>query len=164
MKNLFKKYTEFNFWANKRISSALRPLNEEILNTELNSSFRTVKLTVLHISDAEQIWTERLNGISPKYWPSADFIGNGSEAVEMLINSSVRLNDTVKQLSPEFINSEINFNDMKGNPHKAKVYDIIQHAVNHSTFHRGQVVTMLRELGIKSLPSTDYITFTRENP
>lgn len=163
MIDLFIKFTEFNLWVNKRISSTLSLVNDGLLNSELKSSFRTVKLTVLHISDAEQIWTERLNGMSPKYWPSADFIGSGSDAVEMLINNSLKLNDTVKLLSPEFINSEISFNDMKGNPHNANVYDIIQHAVNHSTFHRGQIVTMLRELGVKSLPSTDYITYTREN-
>jgi uncharacterized damage-inducible protein DinB len=38
---------------------------------------------------------------------------------------------------------------------------ILQHVVNHSTYHRGQIATMLRQLGTKAIP-TDLIAYHRE--
>jgi uncharacterized damage-inducible protein DinB len=51
---------------------------------------------------------------------------------------------------------------MKGIEFKSAVDEILFHVVNHGTFHRGQMITMLRELGYTSFPSQDLIAFTRE--
>lgn len=162
MKNIYIKYTKYNYWANCRLADTLKKLPPELIDKELKSSFKTIKLTVLHIYDAETIWLERLNDQPAVSWPSAKFTGSNFDALELLQNSSEQLIDKIEGLAPELFDTQISFNDMKGNPHKAYVNDIIQHAVNHSTFHRGQIVTMLRECGVTEISSTDYITFTRE--
>lgn len=111
--------------------------------------------------DAETIWLERLNGNSPKIWPSAN-INNETSPGELLIISSKDIYEKLSSQSDSYSASIVEYNDMKGIRHNSQVSDIIHHLVNHSTFHRGQIVTMLRELGVTQIPSTDYITFTRE--
>jgi uncharacterized damage-inducible protein DinB len=45
---------------------------------------------------------------------------------------------------------------------KQPVYQVLVHIFNHGTYHRGQLVTMLRQLGVEKIPQTDYIVWTRK--
>jgi uncharacterized damage-inducible protein DinB len=66
-----------------------------------------------------------------------------------------------EQSSLAFLNSDITYHNFKGENFNNKVSGIIKHVVNHGSFHRGQVVTILRTLGINTIPSTDYIQWLR---
>lgn len=161
MIDLLKKYTAYNLWANKRIIDKLTPLTEEMLNKELKSSFRTITLTVLHMYDAETIWLKRLEGISLNEWPAKNFRGSPPEALQMLENASIKIADYAGNITEDNLYNECSFTSLEGKPYTMKVYDIIHHCMNHSTFHRGQIITMLRELDENELPSTDYIAYLR---
>ena len=163
MIELSKKYSDYNYWANKRLIDKLRLLPDEILNKEQKSSFRTITATVLHINDAETVWMKRLEGISLTEWPSKDFNGSAYEALKLLENSSMKIKEYASVLTNEKLNEDCPFSSLDGKPYIMKIYDILQHAMNHSTFHRGQIVTMLRNLDITELPSTDYIAYLRSN-
>lgn len=162
MKEILVSYTKYNQWANQRLCKRIGQIEEHLWDTELKSSFKTIKQTLLHMWDAQQIWYHRLNGKSPNLWPSKNFTGTNNELIEQFLSQSGEITAFVESHKDELLNAFCEFNDMKGNPHKVKVCDIIQHCMNHSTFHRGQIVTMLRELGIENLPQTDYITYIRE--
>lgn len=161
MIDLLKKYASYNLWANERINNILNSLPEHLLCKELKSSFRSISRTVLHMYDAETIWLKRLEGHSLKNWPSEDFSGTTFEALQMLENASKNVRDYVNNISVKRIYDECTFTSFAGTEYTIKVHDIIQHCMNHSTFHRGQIVTMLRELDITELPSTDYIAYIR---
>ena len=161
MKDLLKKYASYNLWANERIINILNSLPEDLLCKELKSSFRSISLTVLHMYDAETIWLKRLEGISLNKWPSADFKGSPNEALQKLEISSLNIKEFVSETDNGYLYEDCSFSSLDGKPYTMKIYDIIHHAMNHSTFHRGQLVTMLRELDITELPSTDYIAYIR---
>lgn len=161
MIDLLKKYTAYNLWANKRIINKLASLPVEMLNKELKSSFRTITLTVLHMYDAETIWLERLEGISLKEWPAKNFKGSPAEAMQLLEYASLKIADYADTIAGDNLYNDCSFTSLDGKPYTMKIYDIIQHCMNHSTFHRGQIITMLRELDITELPSTDYIAYLR---
>ncbi|HMQ78164.1 MAG TPA: DinB family protein [Ignavibacteria bacterium] len=161
MIELIIKYASYNLWANLMILNKLNTLPEDILNKELKSSFRSISRTILHIYDAETIWLRRLEGHSLNNWPSEDFSGTTNEALQMLENASKNIRDYVKNISAESLYNECTFTSFAGVKFAIKVHDVIQHCMNHSTFHRGQIVTMLRELDITELPSTDYIAYIR---
>ena len=45
---------------------------------------------------------------------------------------------------------------------KLPVYQMLLHVFNHGTYHRGQLVTILRELGVEKIPQTDFIVWSRK--
>ena len=162
MKEHLLKCANFNLWANKRITDKLNDIDPDLWLKEQKSSFRTIRETLLHIYDAETIWYKRLNGESLKDFPGKDYKGTNEEVIEILLNVSNDFIELVKNNSDEYFSSSCNFRSLDGTEYNTKVSDIVQHCMNHSTFHRGQIVTMLRFCGIDELPSTDYITYIRQ--
>jgi uncharacterized damage-inducible protein DinB len=161
LKELQSRYTGYNLWANRRIAGVMNELTEDIFITEQKSSFRTIKETILHIYDAETIWYNRLNGISLSEWPAKGFKGTGQHALSLLLDASSLLDEYTAQLQPERLITACHYRNLEGKELELPVYDIIQHCVNHSTFHRGQLITMLRFCGIEKLSSTDYFMYIK---
>lgn len=112
--------------------------------------------------DAETIWYNRLNGVSLTEWPSRGVKCTGVESVRLLIDALSDLTRLTTGLDGSRLTSKCRFLSMDGKEFEMNVYDILQHCFNHSTFHRGQLVTMLRFCGAEKLPSTDYITYIRK--
>jgi len=157
-----KKYGSYNLWANRALAEVLNTLPEDQFITEQKSSFRTIKETVMHMYDAETIWYNRLNGVSPTEWPSRGIKCTGSEAVKLLLDASKKLAELTVSISESTAGSKCRFMSLDGKEYEIDIKDILQHCFNHSTFHRGQLVTMLRFCGAEKLPSTDYITYIRK--
>jgi len=61
----------------------------------------------------------------------------------------------------EFISKTISYKNMEGKEFNNPVWQLIMHCMNHSTFHRGQIVTMLRQFDVKDIPGTDLILYFR---
>lgn len=163
MKELLVKYANYNVWANQRLCDILKNLTDEQWNKETISSFKSIRLTLIHIWDAQIIWYERLNGNSVSSWPNTNFNGTASELITGFSTQSKAFADYTNSLIEETFSRRCEYNDMRGNPHSTLISDIIQHCMNHSSFHRGQIVSMLRALGIDEIQSTDYIMYTWEN-
>jgi uncharacterized damage-inducible protein DinB len=157
----FRLLYDFDAWANQRILSACAPLSDEQFTRDLGNSFRSVRDTLFHICGAEWIWLERWHGRSPDAIPSpADYLN--LEAVRRRWAEIERdLLDYVASLTPEDLQRVMHFKTLAGVPHSQPLWQCLQHVANHSTYHRGQVTTMLRQLGAKPV-STDMIVFYRE--
>ncbi|MCI0450107.1 MAG: DinB family protein [Chlorobi bacterium] len=162
MKELLLKYTNYNLWANTKLTGFLKNIKPELLDKELLSSFSTIRKTVYHIWDAEQIWYNRLSGTSLTDWPSESFNGSFDGFVELFTGQSQLFIDFVQSKSEAELTQDFEYKSMEGKPNKNPVCDTVLHCMNHSTFHRGQLITMLRNLGHTELSSTDFITFIRE--
>jgi uncharacterized damage-inducible protein DinB len=156
------KLTQYNLWANRRISELVEEWDEEKFSREINSSFPSIKKTVLHIWDAQVIWTLRLYGKIIYSWPSKNFKGTKEELLTGFIHSSKELEEYVNTLKTDEEKAIIEYSNLKGEKFSTSISDIIIHCINHSTFHRGQIITMLRQTGKTELISTDYIIFLRE--
>lgn len=155
--------TAYNSWANKKIKGFIMEAGEEMTLKMQSSSFPTIQQTILHILDAQTIWFSRLQGISPVSWPGQSFNGTSADACEMLIESCQHYEKYVKELTEKELMHNIGYRNMKGDAFIAPVQQILVHVMNHGTFHRGQLVTMLRGAGFTNLSSTDMIAYFREN-
>lgn len=160
--NHLRKITKYNIWANKRISKLIEELSDEQLTREIISSFPSLKQTLIHVWDAQTIWLKRLKNEPVNDWPGKNFSGSKSDLVNGFISSSEQLLDYVLALNDQDENSIINYANMKREKFSTPVYDIIIHCMNHSTFHRGQIITMLRQVEKTELLSTDYIIYVRQ--
>lgn len=163
MKQLLINYTKYNLWANDRICNKLKNSDLSLIDVETISSFNTIRKTLYHIWDAETIWYKRLNGESLTYWPSNTFNGSFEEFSWQFLANSVLLNRYVNNKSYNELLGIIDYSNIEGKKFKNMISNIIQHCVNHSTHHRGQIYTMMRTVGITGLQSIDYITYIREN-
>ena len=110
---------------------------------------------------AEEIWFKRLNGESLDYFPEP---GNDFSAFTKQFSSrSQSYIDLVKAKDEKYFTELCNYKAVAGNPFTNPRWEMIHHCMNHSTYHRGQIVTILREVGVTTIPSTDLITYLREN-
>jgi uncharacterized damage-inducible protein DinB len=157
----FRLLYEYNSWANHRTLEVCSALSDEQFTRDLHSSFPSVRDTLVHLCFVEWIWLERWHGRSPASFPSAaDYPNLGSlrrrwEEIER------DLTDYIASLQPEDLTRVIHHKTMKGDAQSAPHWQMLQHVVNHQTYHRGQITTMLRQLGAKAI-STDMIFFYRD--
>lgn len=162
MQNLLLDYTTYNQWANLRIIQMLRPLTDEQFEKEIISSFPSVKSTLLHIWDAQLIWLSRMKGSSPTFFPSEAFVGGRSEVIEGLENNTRAYLQFVASMNSANFLEICSFKTLSGKAMNQTFAELILHCMNHSTYHRGQILTMLRQLEFKDFLPTDYIFYLRE--
>jgi len=153
---------EYNTWANNRLFSVASELSQEQFTKDLGSSHGGIHGTLHHMMGAEEIWLRRWQGESPtsflskEKFPTFDDLTDHWEMLDHEIMSfchMLKSDDEVKKI--------ISYSDLRGNKFEQPLYQLMQHLVNHSSYHRGQVVTMLRQVGIKPV-STDMVMYFRE--
>jgi uncharacterized damage-inducible protein DinB len=157
----FRLLYDYNAWADHRTLEACTGLSEEQFTRDLGSSFRSVRDTLVHIMLVEWLWLERWHGRSPtSYAANAEF--PNLESVRVRWSEIERdLLDYVASLTPEEVQRVVHHKTTAGLPQAQPLWQMLQHLVNHGTYHRGQVATMLRQLGAKPV-ATDLIFFYRE--
>ncbi len=159
MKETVLMLAKYNLWANSQMIEVITALPEEKLKVELVSSFPNIYTTVWHCVRAEHIWLQRLNLVENPVWMEDDG-KNIDEVCKLWIESSKALADyTEKQFDDNSFTHVFQFYRNK-QPVKMQVYHTLLHAFNHNTYHRGQLVTMLRQVGITKIPSLDLSVFT----
>jgi uncharacterized damage-inducible protein DinB len=156
------QHLSYNLWANERIGHLLMAHDDAVLHAEKKSSFSSITKTVLHIWDAETIWLTRLKGGSLKDWPSKSFSGNKAELLKGLVNRSTELLQFIKEKGDAYQQEIIGYKNMKGDAYENTVEEILFHLVNHGTYHRGQIITLLRDSDVTHLVGTDLIAWFRE--
>lgn len=162
MKPLLHQFVSYNQWANARICEMLSLADDSQLNKELKSSYPTLIRTLLHIADAETLWLLRLQGQSLSFAPNKNFAGTFNDARNISSKASEDFLHFVKAQPEDFFEKNTTYQRISGEPFTNLNSDIILHCMNHSSYHRGQVITMLREVGVTNLKPTDYIIFRRD--
>ena len=179
MKDLLIDYARYNLWANEKIYRLLESasaVEASLLDKEIPSSFNTLRKTITHILYAEMVWYRRLHGESPQYSKEDmdSILSNGSprfareatvpfpEFKKQFLSQSQQFIEYVQNLDEEKLNTDFDYKAIDGSPYRNKIWQSVHHCFNHSTFHRGQLITMLRNVGYTDLSSTDFITYIRE--
>ena len=159
-KEILLNYIRYNVWANNRIAEILNQLDDAKLDMEMSSSFSSIRKTVFHIWDAEHIWLHRLKGVSLQFGYTST-LPEGTPITEFAKHSEHFLEFILSQ-KDDFFTASTDYKNIKGEDFSSLNAEIIMHCMNHSTFHRGQIITMIRETGWKdSLSSTDMIGYFR---
>jgi len=155
MMTLLHEFAAYDQWANTRFVERLSEESEHTLDALAPSSFPSLRKTTLHIRDAECAWTHRLLG-EPVRWPA-----EASTAIGTLLPHCQRLHDLVRSMDESALGSERAYRDLKGNEHRSTVWRMLMHCFNHSTQHRGQLITQMRMLGLERIPANDLVVFQR---
>jgi uncharacterized damage-inducible protein DinB len=157
----FRLLYDYNSWANRRTLDACSQLTDEQFTRDMGSSFRSVRDTLVHLMLVEWLWLERWHGRSPNsYAPTSEFPNAGSVRARWA-EIDRDLLDYIASLTPEDVQRVVHHMTTAGVPQAAPLWQMLQHLANHGTYHRGQITTLLRQLGAKAT-GTDLITFYRE--
>jgi len=157
----FRVLYDYNSWANHRTLDSCAFLDSGQFTRDLGSSFRSVRDTLVHISGAEWIWLERWHGRAPQAMPQASDFPDLESVRRRSAEIERNLLDYVASLTPENLQRVVQFKTMAGTHIAQLLWQCLQHLANHGTYHRGQITTMLRQLGAKPV-STDLIAFYRQ--
>lgn len=150
----------YNVWANKLMIETLLQLDERRLDMVIESSFSSIRKTVYHMWSAEDIWMQRLHLAEQPVWAESAFKGDFEEAVKKWGQVSKKIQTFVeKQFSDDSFTHVVQYYNLKRQHTKVPVYVCLLQAFNHATYHRGQLVTMLRQAGVTKIPGTDFHIF-----
>lgn len=155
---------DYSEWANARVLDAAARLTGEEFTRDLKSSFPSVRDTLAHLLFAEWVWLRRWQGERPRspFANAAEF--SDAEAVRVRLAEVERERaEFVAALTDEALVQVINYSKTSGEESSYPLGRMMQHVVNHSTYHRGQATTLLRQLGAKA-PTTDLIYYLDELP
>jgi uncharacterized damage-inducible protein DinB len=148
----------YNRWANSCVLAAASKLTQEQYTRDLSSSFRSVRDTLTHIVAVEWIWLRRWKGTSPKtFYDPADFPKIETLRAKWAEVEAEQM-EFVDNLTDDSLNAMITYVNTKGETWTYALWQMLQHLVNHSTYHRGQITTMLRQLGAEPV-ATDFLLY-----
>jgi uncharacterized damage-inducible protein DinB len=152
---------DYHYWARDRLLDAASALSPEQFTRDLGSSFKSVRDTLAHIYAAEWAWCARWNGTSPIALLPADQFPDVATLRTKWAGLEQDVRAVLDRLGDEGTNRIIEYTMINGEPRRSVFWHMAQHVVNHASYHRGQVTTMLRQLGAKPPQSMDLITFYR---
>jgi uncharacterized damage-inducible protein DinB len=154
---------DYHYWARDRMLDALSPLAPEQFTRDLGNSFRSIRDTVVHIYFAEWVWHSRWNGVSPTVPQSPEQFPDAASIRAVWSTHETNVRAFVEALGEDGIMRRFDYTLLNGQPGSSIFWQMLQHVVNHATYHRGQVTTMLRQLGAPPPKSTDMIAFYRDH-
>ena len=155
---------DYNYWARDRALACAESLPPEQLSRDLGSSFGSVLDTLVHIYFAEWIWHRRWSGESPSGPPDTRRLMSVAALREAWLPLEQQIRRLAEGLGPSGLAGTLDYTSMNGQPATSAYWQMIVHVVNHGSYHRGQMATLMRQLGAKPAPSTDMIVFFREHP
>lgn len=156
-------YTE---WANARVLGAAGNLSADELRRDVHISHTSILGTLLHIAGADWIWLERWRGnspVGPDVWAGwthddARSLQQVREAWRTVVSQRNTYLDTT---SDAYLSRELEYRRFTGDVYSLPLVQQMLHVINHATLHRGQVVGMMRQLGITP-PPTDLLFYLME--
>jgi uncharacterized damage-inducible protein DinB len=152
----------FNRWANDRMRGAIAALSDEEFARDLKSSYPSIRDTMLHIMGSEWVWLMRWMDNSPSSAP-AEWTTFGRPQIEVEWAAIEAAHSAyVKELTDGDLDRVVTYTNFKGETFSQPLWHLMRHMVNHSTYHRGQITTMLRQLG-RDAVATDLVVYFRQH-
>lgn len=146
----------YNAWAMRRIFDATAGLSEAELAQDMKNSFPSIRDTLMHIVGGEWVWLERWLGVSPTAFAMADTNLTHGQIREWWEEVNAGRAAYLRTLNDDTLDCVVEYDSFAGVHFAFPLWQMLRHIANHSTYHRGQVTTMLKQLGHKPI-STDII-------
>lgn len=155
------KLFAYHQWASQEILSHTEGLGDAVFTREGDSSFPSIKETVRHVIAVEKLWLLRMTGIEK---PAAEQfqVDTAAEAKQafMLLHAEMEL--YFSSLTEDQWQEVMRFTNLRGNSFEETREEMLFTFINHASYHRGQIVSLLRQFGEEGTV-LDYIYFPKEN-
>lgn len=158
-KTYFVGLMTFNSWADRKVIQWLEEITDEQWGRMHTSSFSSIRETAIHITSAEKIWIDFWNHSPDAVYLSSEFKGSKDDLLATWKRASEGMKRFVTDFPEECFSDHVIFRYPRGGEGKMSYWQSFAHVVNHSTYHRGQLVTLLRQAGFTDLSSIDLATY-----
>ena len=148
----------YMLWADRLMLKAAREVSPEDLTRDAGISFGSMLGTMVHMLGSQRLWLARLSGSTPGPRPTLQDIPDLPSWVQGWEETAAGIEAFLAALTEEQLAAEIAWEDSEIGPVSRPLWQPVTHMVNHNTYHRGQVVSLLRQLGHQP-PKTDFIYF-----
>lgn len=157
-KHLLAQHLEYSLWASMKVLEAAAQLPADAIAENRGNSFGGILDTLIHVFRADRVWMRRFTGE-----PAAPFAPAG----EVLTLEDLRAQwpvvmgqfvEFVRGLDDAALEQNLDWINIKGEAKNEVYYKILLHVVNHGTYHRGQVITLVKQAG-GEVVSTDLVYY-----
>jgi len=160
VKEIFEAYASYNVWANQRLLEVIGSLSAEQQTAIVPGSFPSLVATLKHMWQAEFIWYQRVKLVeNVQALPEEELpflvVADG------LLKQSKNWEEWVYKAHEKMLQHVFHYQNSKREQFKQPVHEMLLHLFNHATYHRGQLISILHQLGISKLPATDFIEYAR---
>ena len=162
MKDTLSQLAAYNIWANQKLAEVILALPAEKQNQEVPSSFKSLYTTLLHMYHAESVWWQRMKLQERFNLPMETFKGSMQELSNELLQQNRQWQQWVNTATDPMLDHVFQYFSQKKESFKQPIFQMLLHVFNHGTYHRGQLVNMLRQLGVEKIPQTDFIVWSRK--
>lgn len=159
-KDYLQQIANYNYWADSKVIEWLQLIDDQQWDQVIASSFSSIRGTAVHIVSAEKYWVDHWTHTpEPKFF-SMEFKGTKNELIEIWKRSSADFSTCVERYPVADHSLAISFKYPKsGGIGQMAFWQTVVHAINHSTYHRGQLVTLFRQAGFVNMSSLDMATY-----
>lgn len=150
-KNMYK----YHVWANKVLLERIKELPNNVLYEEVSSSYPNIAQTFSHIYVVDVMWLQVLKGMDMQEALEASMV-IVEKANSYSLDEFVKYFEELALQYEEWMTSQrdleqkINLNNPWSGARETAYSEILFHVANHGTYHRGNITTMLRQLGYAS--------------
>jgi uncharacterized damage-inducible protein DinB len=161
MKILLTQLAAYNLWANNLIIERIKELPDELKNQKVASSFPSINATIWHVWNAESVWWQRMKLQETIIQLDESLATNFNALGEGWMAQSKQFQEWIMNAQEHMFDHEFIYYNFKKEKFKQKIYEMLIHVFNHGTYHRGQLVTIMRQLELGNIPQTDFIVWSR---
>ncbi len=152
---------DYNRWADDRVVAACRGLSQEAYTRELPGGMTSVRATLVHIASATLAWSRRIGGQQVTSPTTEAELPTVDDAARVLVEVHDAFDRLVPTLTPERLAGIFAYRNFKNEEKRLPFWAVLRHAVNHASYHRGQVAVKLKRLGVDA-PPTDLVLWAIE--
>ena len=156
-----RRLLDYTVWANRRVVRAAATLALDDFRRDLGSSHGGVRGTLTHMLWAEWLWLERFKGVAPTTRMDESEFKDVVALRERWRALERHRESWLGALAPAAAGATVRYRTTEGKAYEAPLWQLVQHVANHASYHRGQVVTLLRLLGARPV-ATDLVAWDRE--
>lgn len=153
---------DFHYWANHRMLSAVETLTPEQYTKDLGNSFKSVRDTLVHLYFADWVWHARWIGDSPQHRLNPEDFPDVTAIRAAWSEHEQKMRAFLDGIGEAGVDRVYQYKNLSGQEFTSVFWQMFQHVINHATYHRGQVTTMMRQMGVEPGQPQDLIAFYRE--
>ena len=153
---------DYHYWARDRVLDAADALTPAQLTQSLGNSFSSVRDTLVHLYSADWVWCSRWQGESPTAMVDPSAFPDMATIRSVWTAHEATMRSVLNTLGDDGAGRVMEYRLMNGQSGASIFWQMFQHLVNHGSYHRGQITTLLRQLGAAPPKSMDLIAFYRE--
>jgi uncharacterized damage-inducible protein DinB len=159
-----RQFLDYHVWARERALAAVAALSQDQFVRAMGNSFGSVRDTVAHLYGADEVWLERWRGGNPRGLPPASQFADLAALRAAWARLDPPFRSFVLGLDADELARPLTYQAFNGQYATLTFAQMLQHVVNHGSYHRGQITTLLRQLGAPPPKSMDLVAFFRERP